>query len=172
MADRHPAASARLQGVQPPPPSWRASGRVRRSVLAVAFAGTVGTVGTLAAVAPASVATPAAAVVLRPAKLPKGFPGSVPLPKGGTFLSSTETKLGEELGVNFAVKASIPAATHAYEHQLKAAGFKVTVGTISASGAAIEATGHGWEVDATVEPGKDFHLKAGESYIGIGVEKS
>ncbi len=132
-----------------------------------------GAVAALAAVVPASVAPPAAAVALKSgAKLPKGFPKSVPLPKGGTVLSSAETKLGEELGVNFAVKGSIPVVTRAYEHQLKAAGFKVTVGDISSSGAAIQATGHGWAVDATVESGKLFHLKAGESYIGIGVEKS
>jgi hypothetical protein len=163
------AARLRVQGASPPLPSWRAAGRVRRAVVALAFGGTV---GALAAVAPGSVAGPAAATVLQTTKLPAGFPKSVPLPKGGTVLNSTATKLGEELGVNVALKASVPAATRAYAHQLKVAGFKVTVGTISASGAAIQASGHGWEVDVTIEPGSLFHLKAGESYIGIGVQKS
>ncbi len=71
--------------------------------------------------------------------------------------------------MNVAVKASVPAATHPYGKQLKPAGFKVMVGDISATGAAIQATGYGWEVEVTVEPGKDFDLRAGEPYVGIGV---
>ncbi len=135
------AACARLQDAQPPRPSRRAAGRVRRVVLPLAFAGTV---GAFAAVASASVAAPAAAVELRTAiKLPKWFPKFVPVPKGSILLSTAETKLGVERGVNVAVKGSVSAVTHAYAHQLKVAGFTVTVGAITSSGAAIQGTGHG-----------------------------
>ena len=165
MRRRYLGAGALPQDPRPQPRVGAPACRLRRTLLGLS-------VGALVAIAPASLAAPAAAVALGAAKPPAGFPKSVPLPKGGTVLNSSETKLGEELGVNVAVKASVSAATRSYEHQLKVAGFKVAVDDISASGAAIQATGHGWEVDVTVEPGTDFHLKAGECYLGIGVEKS
>ncbi len=169
MSGRLVATDTRLQDAHLPPPSCRAAGRARRALLTLASGGMI---GAAFVVVPASIATPAAAVVSRAAvKLPKGFPKSVPLPKGATLLSTASTKLGVELGANVSVKASVSAATHAYAHQLRAAGFKVTVGAITSSGAAIDATGHGWEVETTVEPGKLFHLKAGYCYMGIGVGK-
>ncbi len=165
-------ADARLQGPQPPLPSRRVAGRTRRAAPALALTlAFVGMVGALAAVPPASVA--AGAVVVQAVKLPPGFPKSVPLPKRATELGTADTKLGDEPGVNFAVKGTISAVAHAYEKQLKAAGFKVkSAAPISASGTAIQAAGHGWDVDATLEPGSLLHLKAGECYLGIDVTKS